>query len=102
MSDTVKVAIIGPKESGKTRFSNHVTVQNIPYGGVYDATVGVRTIQHTQVLEVPQPVSVELWDVSGDQEYEYCWPAIIKDLDGIIVVFNPHNQTQVRLHCMKQ
>ena len=45
---------------------------------------------------------VELWDVSGDQSYEKCWPAIMlgvdkKDegegADGVILVYNPEQPT---------
>jgi Rab-like protein 5 len=96
MPEALKVAIIGPKEGGKTRFTNHVTAQGIPPTTLYDPTVGVRVVQHVQELEVPQPVPTEVWDCSGDHEYESCWPALLQDLNGIIVVFNPANQTQVR------
>lgn len=44
--------------------------------------------------------AVELWDCSGDQRYENCWPAIMKDADGVIIVYNPENaghQTDVNL-----
>ncbi|CAM9877057.1 unnamed protein product [Chrysoparadoxa australica] len=34
-------------------------------------------------------VNIELWDVSGDQSYEGCWPAILKDADGVLLVYNP-------------
>jgi len=94
MPEALKVAIIGPKEGGKTRFTNHVTAQGIPPTTLYDPTVGVRVVQHVQELEVPQPVPTEVWDCSGDHEYESCWPALLQDLNGIIVVFNPANQTQ--------
>jgi Rab-like protein 5 len=53
--------------------------------------------------------SIEIWDVSGDQmydlltkqiskcllindcRYESCWPAIIKDANGVILVYNPES-----------
>ncbi len=71
-------------------------------------------------------VSVELWDVSGDQQYvafylgccesmlsyikiqpryEACWPAIMKNTNGVIIVYNPDNRQQdqeVGLWCAKQ
>lgn len=31
---------------------------------------------------------VELWDCSGDQKFETCWPALMKDSNGVIIVFN--------------
>ena len=39
-------------------------------------------------------VSVELWDCSGDLQYEQCWPALQEDAKGVIVVFNPENAGQ--------
>ncbi|RHY64483.1 hypothetical protein DYB30_010211 [Aphanomyces astaci] len=33
--------------------------------------------------------SVEIWDCSGDQVYEACWPAILKDASATIIVYNP-------------
>lgn len=33
---------------------------------------------------------VELWDCSGDQNFENCWPAIRYQANGIIFVCNPH------------
>jgi len=47
-------------------------------------------------------VQVELWDCSGDQKFESCWPAIMKDLNGIIICFDPTSKQQasdVRIWC---
>lgn len=64
-----------------------------------------------RILELSEPVptpdgdllkSVELWDCSGDQKYEPCWPAICDRLDGAIVAFDPTNKSQandVRIWC---
>ncbi|RLN49706.1 hypothetical protein BBJ28_00005035 [Nothophytophthora sp. Chile5] len=65
----------------------------------YQPTMGVR------ILELEKgKASVELWDVSGDQKYalfraallglysyEACWPAVMKDADGVILVYNPES-----------
>lgn len=45
---------------------------------------------------------VELWDCSGDQKFEGCWPAICDALDGAVVSFDPTNKSQandVRIWC---
>lgn len=36
---------------------------------------------------------VELWDCSGDKQYQRCWPAIRRNTDGVILVCRPdqHN-----------
>lgn len=45
-------------------------------------------------LQSSKPVEVELWDCSGDQQYEACWPAILTDLAGIVVVYDASSQAQ--------
>ena len=37
-------------------------------------------------------VEVEMWDCSGDLKYEACWPAIARDVNGVMFVFNPEQQ----------
>ncbi|KAF5896660.1 intraflagellar transport protein 22 [Clarias magur] len=32
---------------------------------------------------------VELWDCAGDFKFEACWPAFLKDSNGVVIVFNP-------------
>lgn len=39
-------------------------------------------------------LSVQLWDVSGDQKFEGCWPAIIKDAVGVVLVYDPDKSAQ--------
>jgi hypothetical protein len=46
-------------------------------------TVGVR------ILELERNnMRLELWDTAGDQTYENTWPAIQKDADGVLVLYN--------------
>lgn len=39
---------------------------------------------------------VELWDVSGSNQYESCWAAIQRDAHGVIFVFNPESAAQAK------
>tara|TARA_B110000285_G_scaffold213754_1_gene258396 strand:- start:700 stop:825 length:126 start_codon:yes stop_codon:yes gene_type:complete len=34
-------------------------------------------------------INLELWDVSGDFSNEKSWPAIQKDADGVMFVYDP-------------
>ena len=34
-------------------------------------------------------INLELWDVQGDFSSEKCWPAIQKECDGVMFVYNP-------------
>ena len=98
--DTMKVAFIGPKESGKTLLANHFCHEE--RSKQYDPTVGVRIVRTSRELHVVESdgseqtksVKVEIWDCSGDQSYEGCWPAIMHQLDAICVVFSPTSKAQ--------
>ncbi|KAM8797222.1 intraflagellar transport protein 22 homolog [Eudromia elegans] len=87
-----KVLLVGPCESGKTVLANFVS-ESIEGIGSYVPTQGVR------ILEYEKPnlngsskgagCRFELWDCSGDQKFETCWPALMKDSHGVVIVFNP-------------
>ncbi|KAK6192530.1 hypothetical protein SNE40_003980 [Patella caerulea] len=87
-----KILMLGPCQSGKTVLSNFLSDSTDSAGGDYQPTQGVRILE----FEVPSSevksrtgVEVELWDVSGDRKFETCWPAIARDVNGIIFVYNP-------------
>jgi len=52
--------------------------------------------QSSNSWERDTKVAVELWDVSGHHQYEACWPAIMKDSDAVILMYNIENQGHVR------
>ncbi|KAF4035052.1 ADP-ribosylation factor family [Phytophthora infestans] len=84
----LKILIVGPKEAGKSTIANFLAEHTDRLGSQerYQPTVGVR------ILELEKgKANVELWDVSGDQNYEACWPAVMKDTDGVILVYNPES-----------
>ncbi len=39
---------------------------------------------------------VELWDMSGSQDFEGCWPAVKQDAHGVVFVFDPAREEQAR------
>nr|ACO09946.1 Rab-like protein 5 [Osmerus mordax] len=87
-----KIIVIGPSESGKTVLSNFLsdTVETI--GGEYNPTQGARILEFESQNEGSDKYSsceVELWDCAGDFRFESCWPALMKDANGVIIVFNP-------------
>ncbi|XP_065663685.1 intraflagellar transport protein 22 homolog isoform X2 [Hydra vulgaris] len=94
MFNKIKILVLGPKQSGKTFLSNFIADATESTSGEYRSTKGVRILEfevegidiggnHTVNLEV------ELWDCSGDQRYEGCWPALQKGANGLIFVYNP-------------
>lgn len=47
-----------------------------------------------EFVSMKQRMNSELWDCSGDSKYEPCWPAIMAELHGIAVVFDPTSKQQ--------
>eukprot|EP01112_Ceratiomyxa_fruticulosa_P013712 TRINITY_DN3872_c0_g1_i1.p1 TRINITY_DN3872_c0_g1~~TRINITY_DN3872_c0_g1_i1.p1 ORF type:complete len:207 (-),score=53.71 TRINITY_DN3872_c0_g1_i1:79-699(-) len=99
MGDAIKlkILVLGPLKTGKTTLCNFLSGQGKVHSGkgpeTYHPTVGVRIIEFDRELERPRRLSiqVELWDCSGDKKYEYGWPAVMKDAQGILFVFNPYD-----------
>ena len=108
----MKILLIGPSGAGKSPVANWLagitdTLQLLPrdtgssdpgalaMADAMSPTMGCRIVEFTR----PGPggnVSIELWDVAGDQRYEGCWPAIQAEVDGVLLMFNQENMGQVR------
>ncbi len=104
----VKILVVGPSMSGKTCVANFLCgVRETPLEP-YRETVACRILEtELQGLNFNKATAargiagtgsakVEVWDLSGSQRYQSCWPAIMKDADGLILVFNPEVKTQDR------
>jgi len=98
-----KVAMLGPVQAGKTKIVAQIVGMQFP--NKYEPTAGVRILELDETISTPDGeliYPVELWDCSGDQRFEACWPAICDSLDGAIVAFDPTNKAQandVRIWC---
>ncbi|KAF0723722.1 hypothetical protein AaE_009843 [Aphanomyces astaci] len=90
MAPPLKVLVVGPKEGGKSAIANFLSESTDRLGNQekYQPTVGVRVLECEKTNGRAQ-ASVEIWDCSGDQVYEACWPAILKDASATIIVYNP-------------
>ncbi|XP_076248159.1 intraflagellar transport protein 22 homolog [Calliopsis andreniformis] len=87
----LKIVVIGPVKSGKTTISNFLAdATEIPYD--YYPTHGVRIlefeVQNINLNNKNIRKDIQLWDCSGDHKFENCWPAIRKDLHGVILVYS--------------
>ncbi|XP_009558469.2 intraflagellar transport protein 22 homolog [Cuculus canorus] len=84
-----KVLLVGPRESGKSVLANFVS-ESIEGIGSYSPTQGVRILEYEMNSNRKGGAcQFELWDCSGDQKFETCWPALMKDSHGVVIVFNP-------------
>ena len=78
----VKLLVIGPSKAGKSTIANILgDLQDGP-SSIYRPTIGCRIVDFER--KPPQGVNfgkinIELWDVSGDFQYEKCWGPIQKD-----------------------
>ena len=97
----MKILLVGPAHSGKSTIANFLAAdgKSSTIGSPdtkYEPTVGVRILEFDQggssEFKTSRTISIELWDCSGRQEFEKCWPAIQDKADGVIVVYNPDNR----------
>jgi GTPase SAR1 family protein len=91
--DKVKIVLAGPKEVGKTVIANYLAGDRVLFGQEYRPTIGVRIREFDTFYSKLSKVSVELWDVSGDVNFENCWKTILQDVHGVIIVFDPESRT---------
>jgi len=88
-----KVLVIGPKRCGKSRVANFLARhEENPNFEVYKPTKGCRILEFEEDVSAggrSMNLSVEMWDCSGDKQYKECWPAILRDVHGVILVYDP-------------
>eukprot|EP00128_Syssomonas_multiformis_P012246 Colp12_sorted_trinity150504_noHs@3137 len=97
----VKICLIGPSKVGKTVIANFIADITDTPPAEYYPTIGCRILEFDRTVSGESDedassgrasnnkASVELWDCSGNLNYENCWPAMAKDSNGVIFVFNP-------------
>ena len=93
----VKILLVGPCNTGKSTIANLLADISEGPSPNYKPTKGCRIVEFEK--DAPLAVKkqfagkifVELWDTSGDLEYEKCWPAILKGAQGIVFCYNPKN-----------
>jgi intraflagellar transport protein 22 len=91
---SLKVVVAGPKGTGKSIVANFLAGQSDKLDiDRYDPTAGAR------ILEMEKPMGnsnlkVEIWDSSGDHQYESCWRAVMSEADGVVLLYNPDAPSQ--------
>ena len=100
MEKELKIVIEGFSGAGKTEISSILSSQNGTFQGNASPTVGVKIHEFSTSVEINEDnmteVNVFLWDGSGDERYAGCWPAIAKDADGLVLVYNAFDVQQSR------
>jgi hypothetical protein len=91
MAAPIKILLVGPSKARKSTVASFVAGISESIGESVGPTIGVRILECDRGGN-----SVELWDVSGDQAFEGTWPAIQKDADGVLLMFDPDGEGQMR------
>ncbi|OHT02022.1 Rab-like protein 5 [Tritrichomonas foetus] len=99
MQTDLKVIVVGPPKSGKTEMADILSMASKGFQGNTKPTIALRILEFVTEVEVSglrTNISVQLWDTSGDEKYQMCWPAIAKDADGCVLVYNAHDKNAGR------
>lgn len=96
MDEPMKVVVCGPQRAGKSTICNFLAQQSQRLEGdaPYAPTAGVRILETEKDVGRGQMAAVQIWDVAGNQSFENCWPAIMADVDGVVLVYDPGNPSQ--------
>lgn len=97
MALRAKVLMVGPPQAGKTAISNIIAEATESSGGSYHPTKGVRILEFESDGEVKGEivrVEVELWDCSGNRQFENIWPVFAKDTKGVVIIYDPADSKQ--------
>jgi GTPase SAR1 family protein len=95
----LKILVVGPPKSGKTEIADILSAASKCFQGNCKPTVGLRVLEFSQqvaVASLQATLSVQLWDTSGDERYQMTWPAIAKNADGAVIVYNATDKVSGR------
>lgn len=91
--DKIKIVLVGPKECGKTCIANFFAGDKTVLTSEYRPTIAARIREFDMAYSRNRTASIELWDLSGDVNFENCWPACSQDLNGVIIVVDNDSRT---------
>eukprot|EP01065_Artemidia_motanka_P017311 TRINITY_DN207_c0_g2_i1.p1 TRINITY_DN207_c0_g2~~TRINITY_DN207_c0_g2_i1.p1 ORF type:complete len:210 (+),score=55.39 TRINITY_DN207_c0_g2_i1:65-694(+) len=96
--ERIKILVLGPQKSGKTCVANYLSNYQDTPTAHYKTTVGARILDfEPEGLQLPRAskITVELWDVSGNETFKACWPAVAHQAHGVIFVYNIENKSEL-------
>ena len=96
MQSDLKIIVVGPVKSGKTELSDILSMMSKGFQGKATPTIALRILEFQTEINVnglQTNIAVQLWDTSGDEKYQMSWPAIAKNADGCVLVYNAHDKT---------
>jgi len=81
-----KVIVIGPSAVGKTSIINRFV--NDTFSMKYQFTMGVDFLAKTVVLESGQIAKLTIWDIGGQERFEFLQRSFYAGANGAILVFD--------------
>lgn len=88
----MKICVVGPSKTGKTLLCRSLAEQPL-FQNEYHPTSGVRIQEISRTVGVDR-VKVQLWDCSGNPQFQSYWNILAKDLDGILLVLDSSKPDQ--------
>ncbi len=97
-SRALKIAVVGPKNSGKTLLCKLLAEQVCSDVEGQSPTAGLRIQELDHYLaSAGKTVSVQLWDCSGDLSYAKYFPLLARGTQGLILVYDANHDQEAEL-----
>eukprot|EP00051_Salpingoeca_urceolata_P001542 m.41698 g.41698 ORF g.41698 m.41698 type:complete len:190 (+) comp11490_c0_seq3:134-703(+) len=95
-----KILLIGPCKTGKSTLADFLSEKATEPSKHYRPTQGVRIQEFEAQATHPSggrsdAVQVQLWDVSGDQQFKTGWAVIANGASGAVIVTDPDQPGQL-------
>ena len=87
--NSIKLGLLGDSQVGKTSICNSILGYDF---GELETTIGANKIEKKHRLNNGKEVKIILWDTAGQERFRSAAFQIIKNVDGIILVFDVTNK----------
>lgn len=103
--EIVKILVVGPSKSGKSTLANFICgTRDTPQSRYYETNplriletdlelqaskIGERRVVFAGGDARRKHIRIQVWDLSGSSKHQAGWPAVAREADGILFVFNP-------------
>lgn len=103
--EIVKILFVGPSKSGKSTLANFLCgLRDSPQSRYYETNplriletdlelqaskIGDRRVVFAGGDARRKNIRIQVWDLSGSSKHQGGWPAVAREADGIVFVFNP-------------
>lgn len=86
MPSKIRVAVLGPINSGKTSLCAALSKNEVP--NYYSPTVGVDFMVR---IDIPRDIKLQLWDLSGQRRFQNVTNIYLKNVETILLVCDPND-----------